>query len=127
MGTCIQKEATVPTSIEVEVFFDKVLAVPTNASEIVAPVESIAIGGYQYTIDQNGVFTPGDLINGNSPKYWVDIDGYRWEVSSDDTAALVKVRGDQVGGPRTFVLMRNGNFIYAVGIDTTGGFEPKDL
>lgn len=100
----------------------------SNSNGFVTPITVFNIGGYDYTIDQNGVFNPGDFVGGSGPnKNWVDVDGYNWEVTNDNNGELVPTRLTQVGGPRTFVLMINGNSIYAIGIDTTGEFESKEL
>lgn len=100
----------------------------SNSNGFVTPITVFNIGGYDYTIDQNGVFNPGDFVGGSGPdRNWVDVDGYNWVVSNDNNGALSPVRGNQVGGIRTFVLMINGTNIYAIGIDTNGNFEPKEL
>jgi hypothetical protein len=99
-----------------------------NSSGFTTPITVFNIGGYDYTIDQNGIFNPGDFVGGSGPdRIWVDADGYSWLVSNDNNGALSPVRGNQVGGVRTFVLMINGTNIYAIGIDTNGNFEPKEL
>ena len=101
----------------------------SNSNGFVTPITVFNIGGYDYTIDQNGVFNPGDFVGGSGAnKSLIDIDGYKWNISNDNNGALIKVRENlPIGGPRTFVLMLNGSSIYAIGIDTTGNFEPKEL
>lgn len=100
----------------------------SNSNGFVTPITVFNIGEYEYTIDQNGIFNPGDNVGGSAAlKYWVDVNGDKWEVSNDNNGVLVKTNIGFVGGTRTFVLMINGNSIYAIGIDITGEFEPKEL
>jgi hypothetical protein len=113
--------------LQVDVVFRSLTVVGGSTVGDAIPVASFILNGCEYEINLSADLVPiGNPGGGQIARYLVDENGYKWKITSNDTNNLVSEVDSQVGGPRTFwVMYDEDNNVCFIGINTSGGFEPK--